>query len=148
MITVEEILMQKGPDIIVATSTTTVLEAAKLMSEDNIGSVIIRNDDEISGIFTERDLLRRVVAVCKDPATITLAEVMSSPVNACRIDDDIGKCARLLAETNTRHLAVVEDGALVGLISLRDVQAAQARVPWRRPLDDPANTTIPIFYEG
>lgn len=148
MITVEDILMGKGPDIIVATSTTTVLETAKLMAEDNIGSVIIRDGDEINGIFTERDLLCRVVAAGKDPSTIVLGEVMSSPVNACRLDDDVRKCARVLAETNTRHLAVVENDALVGLISLRDVQAAQARVPWPRPLDDPSNVVIPVFYEG
>jgi CBS domain-containing protein len=148
MITVEDILMGKGPDIIVATSKTTVLEAVKLMAEDNIGSVIIRDDQDIKGIFTERDLLKRVVAECKDPANITLNEVMSSPVNACRIDDDVRKCARVLAETRTRHLAVVEDNALVGLISLRDVQAAQARVPWQRPLDDPSNVVIPVFYDG
>ena len=149
MITVEDILMGKGPDIIVASSTTTVLEAAKLMAEDNIGSVIIRDDDEILGIFTERDLLRRVVAAGKDPSTIVLADVMSSPVNACRLDDDVRKCARVLSETNTRHLAVVEEGALVGLISLRDVQAAQARVPWPRLANGgPTNVVVPVFYEG
>jgi len=148
MITVEDILMGKGPDIIVATSTTTVLEAAELMAEDNIGSVIIRDNDEIRGIFTERDLLRRVVAAGKHPSTITLEEVMSSPVNACRLDDDVRECARVLSETHTRHLAVVEDGTLVGLISLRDVQAAQARIPWPRPLGDRSNTVIPVFYEG
>lgn len=148
MITVEDILMGKGPDIIVATSQTTVLEAVKLMAEDKIGSVIIRDGEEIKGIFTERDLLCRVVAECKDPASVTLGEVMSSPVNACRLDDDVRKCARVLSETKTRHLAVVEDDALVGLISLRDVQAAQARIPWQRPLDDPSNVVIPVFYDG
>jgi CBS domain-containing protein len=148
MITVEDILMGKGPDIIVATSTTTVIEAVKLMAEDNVGSVIIRDNEKIRGIFTERDLLKRVVGEGKDPSVITLGEVMSSPVNACRISDDVNECARILAETNTRHLAVVEDDALVGLISLRDVQAAQARVAWKRPLDDPSNTEIPVFYEG
>jgi CBS domain-containing protein len=148
MISVEDILMGKGPDIIVATSTTTVLEAAKLMAEDNIGSVIIRDNDEIRGIFTERDLLRRVVAAGRDPSTIALAEVMSSPVNACRLDDDVQKCAKVLSETHTRHLAVVEDGTLVGLISLRDVQAAQARISWPRPLDDRSNAVIPVFYDG
>jgi predicted transcriptional regulator len=73
---------------------------------------------------------------------------MSSPVNACHLGDDIRQCAEILAQTNTRHLAVVEDNALVGLISLRDVQAAQARVPWPRPNDDPSDVEIPLFYEG
>ncbi|MCP4375927.1 MAG: CBS domain-containing protein [bacterium] len=149
MITVEDILMGKGPDIIVATSTDTVLTAVKLMAEDNVGSVIIRDDDEIRGIFTERDLLKRVVGAGKDPAKTTLEEVMSSPVNACLLSDDIRKCAKILAETRTRHLAVVEQGALVGLISQRDVQAAQARTPWPRETDgSPSNVVVPVFYEG
>ena len=149
MITVENILMGKGPDIIVAASTNTVLEAVRLMAEDNVGSVIIRDGDDIRGIFTERDLLCRVVAHGKDPSQTLLEEVMSSPVNACRLGDDIRQCARMLSETNTRHLAVIEEGALVGLISQRDVQAAQARVPWARPLDGvPANVGVPVFNDG
>ena len=147
MITVADIMTGKDPRIIVATSTATVLETVNLMAEDNIGSVIIRDDDEIKGIFTERDLLSRVVAKGKDPSEIVLADVMSSPVNACCLSDDVRKCARILAATNTRHLAVVKDGELVGLISLRDIQAAEALVPWRRP-GDPNNVVIPVYYDG
>jgi len=148
VITVKNILMGKDPEVIVAASTTTVLDAATLMAKDQIGSIVIRDHGKVLGIFTERDLLCRVVAAGKDPSAVTLEEVMSSPVNACRLDDDVRKCARILSETNTRHLAVVEGGALVGLISLRDVQAAQARIPWPRPLDDRSNIVIPVFFDG
>jgi CBS domain-containing protein len=127
MARVEDILMVKGPDTIVASLTTTVLEAAKLMAEANVGSVIIREGNKVEGIFTERDLLRRVVARRKDPATLCLAEVMSSPIQGCRLEDDLSLCERKLIDGHIRHLAVIEDGALVGLIGLRDIFAAKLR---------------------
>ena len=148
MITVEDILMGKDAEIIVAPSTTTVLDAAKLMAKDQIGSIVIRDHDKVLGIFTERDLLCRVVAVGKNPAALVLADVMSSPVNACRLSDDVRTCARILSDTNTRHLVVVEEDTLMGLISLRDIQAARARVPWSQSLDDPSDIVIPVFYDG
>jgi signal-transduction protein with cAMP-binding, CBS, and nucleotidyltransferase domain len=90
-----------------------------------VGSVVVRRGDDILGIFTERDLLRRVVAAGKDPSTVVLREVMSSPIKTCRLADDLLACASIMKRTNIRHLAVVEDGRLVGLIGLRDVLAVQ-----------------------
>ena len=132
MTTVEQVLAVKGPDVIVASSSTTVLEAAKLMSEANVGSVVVREEGQVLGIFTERDLLRRVVAHKKDPSQIQLQEVMSSPVKICRLNDDIRDCAEQLTRTHIRHLAVTEDDALVGLISFRDVLTAQVHDAERR----------------
>ena len=125
MKTVEDILMVKGPDVLVIDSDSTVLEAAELMARANVGSVIIREGGSPVGIFTERDLLRRIVAQHKDPAGIQLSAVMSSPVKSCCLSDEIWKCAHVLDESHIRHLAVVEDGALIGVISQRDVQTAQ-----------------------
>ncbi len=124
MATIEDILMAKGPDVIVATSTNTVMEAIKMMAKAKVGSVIIRDDDEVKGIFTERDLLIRVVAADKDPSSTPITEVMSSPVKSCRLSDDVDKCAKELTDSHIRHMAVIEDGALVGLIGLRDMLTA------------------------
>ncbi len=124
MHTVEQILMVKGPDVIVALPSTTVREAARLMAEDNVGSIIIRDQDGVKGIFTERDLLRRVVARGKDPRTTCLEDVMSSPVSSCHLEDDVRECARIFSEKHIRHLAVVEEESVLGLIGLRDIQTA------------------------
>lgn len=127
MATVEDVLMVKGPDVIIASGTNTVSEAARLMAEANVGSVIIKENDDVAGIFTERDLLRRVVAVRKDCQTTPLSEVMSSPVMSCSLADDIEDVATTMGQHHIRHVAVVEDDALVGLIGLRDVLQARAR---------------------
>jgi len=127
MTTVEQILAIKGPDVIVAVPTSTVREVSKLMAEANVGSVIVRDGSEVLGIFTARDLLRRIVAPGKDPSAVLVAEVMSSPVRHCRLADDIAQCAEQLTDGHIRHLAVIEETALVGLIGLRDIVGAQAR---------------------
>lgn len=127
MSTVEDILMVKGPNVIVATADTTAREAARLMSQANVGSVIIKEGDQAAGIFTERDLLQRVVSAEKDPGETALSEVMSSPVKSCRLGDDIEEVAKLLTGEHIRHLAILEQGALIGLIGVRDVLAAEIK---------------------
>jgi CBS domain-containing protein len=127
MSTVEEILMIKGPDVIVASSDTTVRQAAMLISQANVGSIIVKDGEETKGIFTERDVLQRVVAKRKDPDTTLLGDVMSSPIKSCRLNDEVSEVAGLLTCEHIRHLAIIEDGALIGLIGLRDVMAAKIR---------------------
>ena len=121
MITVEDVLMHKGPDVVVAEGGATVLDGAKLMAAGKVGSIIIREDGRVLGIFTERDLLCRVVAAGKDPAGTLLREVMTSPVENCHLADDIQDCGQRMAQRHIRHMAVIEDEALVGLIGLRDI---------------------------
>lgn len=120
MPTVEDILMEKGPDIIIALPTLTVLEAAKMMCEANTGSIVVK-DDEVRGIFTERDLLRRVVATGKDPAKTLVTDVMSPKVRSVTLETDVRQCQKILRSEHIRHLAVIEEGVLVGMIGLRDV---------------------------
>ena len=121
MATVEDILMRKGSDIVGAVTGTTVSEAVRKMVEANVGCLLIEQDERALGIFTERDLLRRVIAKGKDPNTTLIAEVMSSPVQTCQADDDVDKCATILEENNFRHLVVVDNEEPMGVISLRDL---------------------------
>jgi len=125
MSTVEDILMVKGPDVVVAGPDSTVEDAARMMCQANVGSVIVKDDDAIAGIFTERDMLTRVVAEGLDSKDVKLLDVMSSPVKTCSLEDSVESCADIFKQAYVRHLAVVDDGVLIGVIGLRDVMRAQ-----------------------
>ena len=129
MTTVQDVLMSKGPDVIVAPSTATVFEAARMMAQARVGAVVVRDGGRIMGIFTERDRRTRVVVAKKDAATVPLCEVMTKQVRTCRLDDDLVTCGEIMAAEHIRHLAVVEEGALVGLVGVRDVMAARIAEP-------------------
>lgn len=125
MLTVEDILMVKGPDVIIAAPSQSVYDAVRLMAEANVGSVIIKDGDKIEGIFTERDLLKRVVAKGIDPATTELAKVMSTSVKSCKLSDKITDVGKRLTSEHIRHITVTEQNALIGLLGLRDIMAAE-----------------------
>lgn len=125
MATVEDILMSKGPDVIVTTPLTTVHEAVVMMCEAGVGAVVITDQNRVCGIFTERDLLRRVVAPRRDPNRTELHEVMTSPVRSVSLHTDVRQCGDLFTQQHLRHLAVMESDTLLGMISLRDVLAIE-----------------------
>ena len=125
MITVESILMAKGPDVIVAAPDNTVEDAAKLMSQANVGSVIVKDGNAVAGVFTERDVLSRVIAKGRDPKVVSLVDVMSSPVRSCGLNDSAASCAEIFKQEHIRRLVVIEEGALIGVIGIRDVMYAE-----------------------
>ena len=125
MSTVEDILMAKGPDVVVAGLDSTVEEAAKLMSQANVGSVIVKDGDAVAGIFTERDMLGRVVVKGLDPKVTKLVDVMSKPVRTCGLDDSVSSCADIFRREHIRRLAVIDDCALIGVVGMRDVMYSQ-----------------------
>lgn len=119
---VEEILIdRKNPGAIIASSDTTVMEAAKMMAEADVSCVVVRDEREPKGIVTEHDMLQRVIAYGKEPRSVLLGDVMSSPVKTCRLSDGIDQCARMLIDEHFHHLVVVEGDRLVDLITLSDV---------------------------
>ncbi len=89
MPTVQDILTKKGSDVISVKPGETVLKAAELMSERGIGGLVVTEGGRLVGIFTERDILRRVVAPRRDPAATKVAEVMTTPVTACAPDTSV-----------------------------------------------------------
>ena len=125
MATVEQILLEKGSDVIGAAPTMTVLEAARKMIEAKVGSLVVEVEGKIMGIFTERDLLVRVVGDGRDPAETRINEVMSAPVLMCSPDDGVDEVADRLAAKHIRHMAVEDKSELVGMISVRDLLAAK-----------------------
>jgi CBS domain-containing protein len=127
MPTVEQILLRKGSGVIGATPATIVREAALKMMEADVACLVVEQFPDVLGVFTERDLVRRVVAAGKDPAATCLAEVLSSPVRTCAPGDDPRDCARLMVDEHLRHLVVLDEGQLVGVLSVRDLLAAELR---------------------
>jgi CBS domain-containing protein len=123
--TVRDILAKKGSDIISVTPGETVVKAALLMNERGIGGLVVTEGKRLTGIFTERDILRRVVAQRRDPATTKVADVMTSPVTACAPDTPVDECAAMMTAKRIRHLPVVSDKGLAGVITIGDVLAFQ-----------------------
>ena len=126
MATVKDILDKKGRTVVTIVPDDSVLTAAKLMNQRGIGGVVVVEDDEVVGIFTERDVLRRVVAERRDPAKTVIREVMTSPVTTCRPGAGVGECSALITDKRVRHLPVVEDGTLCGIVTSGDLLAHRA----------------------
>lgn len=106
--------------IFCAEAGTTVREAARRMAADKIGSLLIVDNGQLTGIFTERDILNRVVAPGLDPEKTKLAEVMTRNPQTIRADRPVGHALHMMYEGCFRHMPVVDDGKPVGMISIRD----------------------------
>ena len=125
MSTLRDLLARKGTEVATITADATVLEAADLMNRRRIGALCVVNGDALVGVFTERDILNRVVSAQLDPAGTKVAEVMTTPVTTCAPHGKAADCAAVMSHKRIRHLPVVEDDKLVGLISTGDLMAMQ-----------------------
>lgn len=123
MTTVGDILRVKGTTVLSVTPETTVLEAARCMNAHGTGSVLVLEDGMLTGIFTERDVLRRVVAAQRDPAVTPVREVMTKALVTCDPGTDIEACAHTMSNGRIRHVPVVAAGQLAGLVTSGDVLA-------------------------
>jgi CBS domain-containing protein len=104
----------------------TVLEAARFMMENNIGALPVLRNGELAGIFSERDVMNRVVAVGRQPGYTAVSEVMTANPRAVHMDESVEECLFLMHEFGFRHLCIVEGKDLRGLVSLRDILMHQA----------------------
>ena len=110
----------EGQALVVASADMTVTEAALLMREKNIGATMVVQGDQLAGIFTERDALFRVVAPGLDGKTTLLAEVMTRNPQTLSPDDYFARALHLMHAGGFRHVPVVEDDRVVGMVSARD----------------------------
>ena len=99
----------------------TVLEAARFMMEHNIGALPVLRDGKLVGIFSERDVMNRVVAAGRTPGTTRVSEVMTSNPRTVDADESLEDCLFLMKEFGFRHLPIVSGKELKGLVSLRDL---------------------------
>ena len=127
MATARDILAGKGAHVWTIGKGATVLQAALLMNEHKIGALVVLEQDQIAGMFTERDVLRRVVAEQRDPARTPVAEVMTDEVICGTFETSIEEARGAMKNRRIRHLPLVDDDRrLLGLISIGDLNAYQA----------------------
>jgi CBS domain-containing protein len=119
--TLAEILGEKSGDVIRIGGDATVYEAVIKMVEANVGALLVTEGDEISGIFTERDYLRRIAVEGRRSRDTSVREVMSSPVLIVTPTTTVDETMALMTDRRIRHAPVVDDGALVGMISIGDL---------------------------
>ena len=113
-------LLKLGRAAHVIAPEATVVEAVRIMNEARIGAIAVTEGKKAKGIFSERDLRRRVVAQGKDPATTPVREVMSSPVATVTDDTSLAEAVAIMRARHIRHLAIVDDaGELAGMLALR-----------------------------
>lgn len=123
MPTIRELLVRKGTSVVSVRPDTTVLAAAALMNECGIGGVLVMDDATLAGIFSERDVMRRVVAARRDPATTLVGDVMTTNVVTTTIHAKIADCRALMTERRIRHLPVAGEDGIVGVITTGDILA-------------------------
>lgn len=127
MTTVKDLLLHKGNHVLSVGPKATALDAAVLMNDHKIGSLIVLEQSRVVGIFTERDVLRRIVAEQRDPAATRVDEVMTNELICCRPETTVDEARGAMMTRRIRHLPVIdENGELQGMISIGDLNAHQA----------------------
>ena len=127
MATLRDLLAIKGREVVSVRSTDTVSSAAGVMNQRNIGGVVVYDGERVAGIFTERDILRRIIVPGLDPATTPVAKVMTTPVVMVEPDLPVEQCAALMTERRLRHIPVGVGNKVVGMVTIGDLLAHQVR---------------------
>jgi CBS domain-containing protein len=137
MASVADVLALKGPRVFSIHPSATILDATRVMNRHKIGSLVVTEGpmhtedtscEHVVGMFTERDVLTRVVSQQRDPATTTVADVMTKEIAFCRPDDNLDMVSAMIRERRIRHMPVCDDeGELRGLISIGDLNAWNAQ---------------------
>jgi CBS domain-containing protein len=124
MKTVRDILREKGSDIWSVAADATVYEALQVMAEKNIGAVLVLEQGKLTGILSERDYARKVILQGRSSLNTPVKEIMTQQVFYVRPDQTIEECMALMTDKRIRHLPVLEDDRLIGVISIGDVVKA------------------------
>jgi CBS domain-containing protein len=127
MTQIAELLKGKSGDVTRIAGDATVFDAVKAMVDANIGAVLVTDGDDIIGIFTERDYLRRIAAEEVQARDTLVRDVMSSPVLIVTPETSVDETMALMTDRRIRHAPVVDDGALVAMISIGDLVKFQSQ---------------------
>lgn len=122
--TVNQILSTKGKEVYSILSTNTVYEALTVMSEKNIGAILIIEDTVLKGVLSERDYARKIVLKAKSSKKAFVYEIMETDVVTVSPSDNLEYCMELMSTKRVRHLPVIENNIVIGIISISDVVKA------------------------
>lgn len=118
MITIAQLMTR---DLVKVQAGTSVDKAARMMTECNVGSLFVEQNERLVGIVTEPDIVRKVVGESRQPYVVQVESIMSTPVIGIDERRPITEAAELMQQHGTRHLAVLKSGAIVGVLSVRDL---------------------------
>jgi CBS domain-containing protein len=124
MKTVEQILNLKGHEVWSVDPQDTVLDSLKLMSEKGVGAMLVMDGDKLVGIVTERDYARKVILEGKSSKDTTVSEIMSGKVLCVTPDRTVDECMALMTDKRARHLPVIDQKRVVGVVSIGDLVKA------------------------
>jgi CBS domain-containing protein len=126
MTTAQDILNHKGTHVATIERSRTVVEAAEQMNALRIGCLVVTDHMRVVGIFTERDILVRVVAERRNPETTPVGSAMTSPIICCGPHTELDACREIVTEQRIRHIPVIWHGELAGIITSGDIMAREA----------------------
>ncbi len=119
---VKNLLKAKGHEVHKINENETVFAALEKLAEHDIGALVVVNKkDEITGIFSERDYARKVILKGKSSKNTKVKEMMTTTVYYVKPDNNLWECLEIMTNKHTRHLPVVEDGKLIGIVSIGDI---------------------------
>jgi CBS domain-containing protein len=121
MKTVKNIIQNKTKSIYSVTPQTSVLDALQVMMDKNISALLVMKGPELKGIFTERDYARKIILQGKASSETIIQEVMTSKLEIVKMNTSIDHCMQIMTERHIRHLPIVEDGIVAGIISIGDL---------------------------
>ncbi len=121
MVTVKQLLDEKGLSVWTTSPNASVFDALLAMAEKNVGALVVTEGKNVVGIFSERDYARKVTLLGRRSRELAVADVMSTNVVHVSPHDSVEHCMELMTDKRIRHLPVLEDNALVGIISIGDV---------------------------
>jgi len=121
---VKHLLDSKGREVLSIADDASVFEAIKLMAERSIGSLLVLDNSKLQGIVTERDYARKVIVKGRSSKTTKVAEIMTADVVTARTDQTVNDCMKIMTNRRIRHLPVVENDEVLGVISIGDLVQA------------------------
>lgn len=121
MQTIQQVLAKKGGEVFSTRPSVAVIEAIKVMAEKKVGALLVLEDGKLKGIISEQDYTRKVILTCLDADKMRVEDIMTRQIVVTRPDQSIQEVMAIMTDKRIRHLPVMVDGELVGLVSIGDL---------------------------